>query len=499
MFLRRFRNVTWSSSLKVWDSPLRILSPKSHQVHVAVLKTTVSPAWANIDLKDALKDDAVSSELDDPPSRTKNHKSKDFLKLSKEFRTKEEREKSKDNLNCDVKECLSNSVTKELEDEIVGDKLGLKFALKQALSEINILEKKQMPLPTSMEVWKWKQLISLTDFRARFYFLEALTFETMTYEEIQALDEKMSNPIEIPEEMIVEAVGEDAEARKKIDLYLMHAEFMRQNGEIVPYKLKLKDLKEISVLHNQKQMKKHITYLNDVWFKKNKETIRKRKVQVHHPEKVNQKKEDMETCEHLYYGLGGNIIQLRIAEEHFRRFYNWQGVREFSIGTPLVVDFSYVKNIQSKRHVKGVIGKEANLAIHNNRSSHAPFALHFTGVEPELREKMEALQCITDENRVNMPVEITEKHQFDLFPKEKLVYLSPDSRNDLLRYNDDDIYVIGGIIDKGDDRAPLTLANAKKERIRHARFPMKKVIGVSADLNVETCVAIMNDLKASQV
>merc|ERR1712202_116725 len=26
----------------------------------------------------------------------------------------------------------------------------------------------------------------------------------------------------------------------------------------------------------------------------------------------------------------------------------------------------------------------------------------------------------------------------------------------------------------------------------------KKVIGVSADLNVETCVAIMNDLKASQ-
>ena len=43
------------------------------------------------------------------------------------------------------------------------------------------------------------------------------------------------------------------------------------------------------------------------------------------------------------------------------------------------------------------------------------------------------------------------------------------------------------------------MANAKKERIRHARFPMKKVLGITGDLNVETCVAIMNDLKASQV
>ena len=79
------------------------------------------------------------------------------------------------------------------------------------------------------------------------------------------------------------------------------------------------------------------------------------------------------------------------------------------------------------------------------------------------------------------------------------MYLSPDSRNDLGRYNEDDVYVIGGIIDRGEDRAPLTLASAKKNKIRHARFPMKKVIGLTADLNVEVCVAIMNDLKASQV
>ena len=116
---------------------------------------------------------------------------------------------------------------------------------------------------------------------------------------------------------------------------------------------------------------------------------------------------------------------------------------------------------------------------------------------PEVHEVMCSLLSLERDATI-FPVEITSKSHLDLFPREKLVYLSPDSKNDLRMLNEDDIYVIGGIIDKGDDRAPLTLANAKKNKIRHARFPMKRVIGMKADLNVETCVAIMTDLKYSQ-
>ena len=39
-----------------------------------------------------------------------------------------------------------------------------------------------------------------------------------------------------------------------------------------------------------------------------------------------------------------------------------------------------------------------------------------------------------------------------MFPTEQMVYLSPDSHNDLHKFNPNDIYVIGGIIDKGEDR-----------------------------------------------
>ena len=87
-------------------------------------------------------------------------------------------------------------------------------------------------------------------------------------------------------------------------------------------------------------------------------------------------------------------------------------------------------------------------------------------------------------------VKVTEENHLDLFDKDRLVYLSPDSRNDLKRVgtchifcnfevqcsvniyqvSDDDIYVIGALINKTEtDRGPLTLAQAKRLKIRHAR------------------------------
>ena len=122
--------------------------------------------------------------------------------------------------------------------------------------------------------------------------------------------------------------------------------------------------------------------------------------------------------------------------------------------------------------------------------------MYFTGVSPEIQRRIEKFYHI-DEKGTNFPVEITEKLNTDLFPKERLVYLSPDSKNDLMQFDDDDIYVIGGIIDKGTDYSPLTLANAKRNKIRHARFPMRRTIGLAAELNVEACIAIMNDMKYS--
>ena len=144
---------------------------------------------------------------------------------------------------------LSKSLTPELEEQIVGKKTGIKFLLKQVLGEIHGLESRKfpMPLPASLDVEQWRTLLSFQDFRARFAYLDFLTQQMidedrekltgctvtvdklrMTMEQIRAMDAVMSAPLVIPEEMVQEAVGQDKEGRRKIQLFLMHHEVMRQ-------------------------------------------------------------------------------------------------------------------------------------------------------------------------------------------------------------------------------------------------------------------------------
>jgi len=397
------------------------------------------------------------------------------------------------------KKLLSESISPSMEEEIVENKLGQKFILKQVLVEIHELEtrKNSLPLPEQMDVNKWKQLLSLTDKRARFHFLDSLLMGTMSFEEIQELDNKMSNTIHVPEDLIFEAVGDDSERRRRINLNLMHHELMRQEGQEVPYEFRVKDLKAIAEIQSVGKFKKYLEFMNITHRKKIIKLMKQRKSNYIGESLKEQRKENIDNCDHIYYGLGNNCIHMRLSEKTVRTQLNWNSIREFQFGSPLVIDFSYLSQIKSKKHIKTLIHNEATLAVNLNREARTPFALYFTGVSPEVREIMDQAFHINGDLS-NVAVEITEKSQLDLFPKEKLVYLSPDSRNYLNKYNDDDIYVIGGIIDRGEDRAPMTLSSAKRNKIRHAAFPMRKTIGLKADLNVETCVGIMTDLKASQ-
>jgi ribonuclease P protein 1 len=57
----------------------------------------------------------------------------------------------------------------------------------------------------------------------------------------------------------------------------------------------------------------------------------------------------------------------------------------------------------------------------------------------------------------------SEQSYVDLFPKERLVYLSPHAEHELLEDDEDNIYVIGGFVDTGRDaHRPLSYARAQK-------------------------------------
>jgi len=394
---------------------------------------------------------------------------------------------------------LSYTMTPELEEQICGDNIGKKFILKNALLHITNLEslKFRMPLPPTLTLEQWRQLVTLNDTRTRFHFLDSLLYGTMTYEDCLELEERISKPLEISEDRINQICGDDEEKRDKIKLFLWHHEEKRQNGDEVPYEIEDKDLINITKTHNRNATKNYIVHLMKKQIMKM-QRLRQRRYAHHKTQpSIERKLAEIEECNHIYYGLGENTILMRLPDQHMKRHFDWCGWREHIYGQPLVIDFSYLSNIKSLKHRKSMMKMEAAQAALFNKQAKTPFALWFTGVDDETHQRLRELLFI-EESGANFPVEITSKHQLELFPKEQLVYLSPDSKNDLKKFSGDDVYVIGGLVDRGPERRPMTLSSAKRDGIRHARFPMKQVIGLKAELNVETCVGIMTDYKYSQ-
>lgn len=260
---------------------------------------------------------------------------------------------------------LTKTVTPELEKQIVGDSVGQRFILKQVLAEIIRGEglKYPLPLPASLSVDQWRTLLSFTDRRARIFYLDSLMFGKKTLKEIKDFDEKITKPLQVPEEMINQVVseveGDSASVRKKIKTFLMYHELARQGGTEVPPELELKDLKQIVKINSRNGYEKFINYLNKRLSVKMKEERLKSHSRANEKERVQAKKEAIEENNHLFYGLGQNTIRLRLSETNMKKELDWRVWREFALNsTPLVVDFSYLNNIKNFSKTKSLIDRE---------------------------------------------------------------------------------------------------------------------------------------------
>ena len=257
------------------------------------------------------------------------------------------------------------TVTPELENEIVGDNIGQKFILKQALAEIIQLENKKepLPMPASLSVEEWKGLISLTDRRSRFHFIDSLGEGNMTFEEIQELDEKFTSPLVVPEEMIQEVCGDDEESRKRINMLLFFLEEAREKGDSVPAELTIKDLQLAVKSHSKNSLRNLIEYLNHLSYQKLKNIRKKRCRSAKHPAASLKKKEEAQNCDHIFYGLGHNSIMLRLNDLTIKKQEAWNVWREHIIGQPLVIDFSYLSKLRNNKAFKSMIMNEAAYAV----------------------------------------------------------------------------------------------------------------------------------------
>lgn len=162
---------------------------------------------------------------------------------------------------------------------------------------------------------------------------------------------------------------------------------------------------------------------------------------------------------------------------------------------PLIFDCSF-NDTMTKWEIQDA-ARQLKFAFSQNRNHRRPFVMHFCNMKQDsyLWKALKAQM----KNIEQLPIRVHDGDITDVFPPEKLVYLSPDAEHELHEFNADDHYVVGTIVDKG-TQMPLTLAKAKRLNIRCARLPLQKYIRFFSHktLTLDQMTNILLELRKSQ-
>ncbi|CAF1643837.1 unnamed protein product [Adineta ricciae] len=164
------------------------------------------------------------------------------------------------------------------------------------------------------------------------------------------------------------------------------------------------------------------------------------------------------------------------------------------LGDMIVIDCGFEQEHARKHHLLNLVDQVQYLFAEVNRY-HSPSFVYLCNLSPEGQLRSEFDRRAPLENLCLQP---TESSYLDVFPQEKLIYLSPDSDVEMTAYDHDAVYIIGGIVDVT-GKKPLTIGKAKRDNIRHQRFPIDRYVkfggGSGKTLTIDQVYNILMTLK----
>ncbi|CAF1403362.1 unnamed protein product [Adineta steineri] len=164
------------------------------------------------------------------------------------------------------------------------------------------------------------------------------------------------------------------------------------------------------------------------------------------------------------------------------------------LGEMLVIDCGFEQDHAKQHYLSNLIDQIQYLFADVTRY-HSPSFVYLCNLSlrGRLRTAFEQRAALE-----NMCFETTESSYLDIFPREKLIYLSPDSNNEMTTFDHDAVYIVGGIADIT-GKKPLTFGKAKRENIRHQRFPIDRYVkfggGSGKSLTLDQVYNILMTLK----
>lgn len=233
--------------------------------------------------------------------------------------------------------------------------------------------------------------------------------------------------------------GGDEENLSKLKRLMLEIELLYEGGEQVPSHLKVDQWKTLLQLSSRSSRMKHLRYLFLIEKKKENRIVRKLEKRAERLELY----ENLPKNDHIEYGLLRNSMFHRIYEKQMNYFYNYRLCEAMLFGQDILIDCSYDGHMSLKE--KSNCAKQLLLMWSYNRTHKDPFNIVFCNVNKEETTFNCLTKTIPTIDEPTFPFNYTHKNYLELYPKEKLVYLTPHCNTELKEYNYDDVYIIGKI------------------------------------------------------
>ena len=285
---------------------------------------------------------------------------------------------------------------------------------------------------------------------------------------------------------------------KKLKLIEFECAVKQQEGLQVPSYLSFDHWNDLFRMNTRKSREKHLKFLHMNEMIKLKEKAKKEARRIAREAYLSELADKPKDEDHMSYGLGKNTLFLRKYDSAIDHYNNSKCIQAQIFDNPLIFDLSYNHHMTPME--QNNTAKQLMLSFSDNREHKLPFPLLLCNANPESRTMKMLHKLIPPIYQPDFPINISTKNYTELFPRDKLVYLTPHCKTELTHYDSDAIYIVGALVDKSNNE-PLSWAKASKEKIKMAKLPLDSYLnwgaGSGKSLTLNSMTNIMLELKTS--
>ncbi|NXY23975.1 TM10C methyltransferase, partial [Atrichornis clamosus] len=240
-------------------------------------------------------------------------------------------------------------------------------------------------------------------------------------------------------------------------------EMWRLAGRLVPENISEEQLKTFMECPSKSAKRKYLKYLHLKELHKKSDKRKMDEKRERRLEAQEQASKMDETKKSSFICMWSNSMD---------KAYNWRAAQSMIFGQPLVFDMSYEKEM-SVREVTNTV-RQIVLGEGSNRRSVDPFHIHFCNFKDNSLYHKEFIKHYR-EAWGKLLITVTDQCYTEIFPKNKLIYLTADSPKVMKSFDHDKIYIIGSMVDKS-IKTGVSLARAKRLGLETAALPLEKYL-----------------------